>query len=121
MNILSSAFVCWVVGIRRHDVLLDSCVNLDVVGPGPQCVSAGAMETWVQSTLWGGGARGLHPWEGWTLFEELVLNNRVGCYRETVCPAFSAPLPYCDSPVGSLEVEHVRPPDLGLSTPQDCE
>lgn len=49
--------------------------------------------------------------------EELVLNSRVGCYKETVCLAFSAPLLYCGSPVGSLEVEHVRPPDLGLSTP----
>lgn len=51
MNILSSAFIRWVVGIRRHDVFLDSCFNLDVVGPGPQCVIAGAMETWVKNHI----------------------------------------------------------------------
>lgn len=113
MNILTSASICWVVGIRRRDVLMDGCFNLDVWGLVP---NVSVLEQWKHE--WKAhcevGYWGLHPWEGWML----VLNSRVGCYKETMCLAFSAPLPYCGSPVGSLEVEHVRPPDLGLSTPK---
>lgn len=51
-----------------------------------------------------------------TNFEELVLNS-VDCYKTAACLASSVPQPYCGSPVDSLlEVEHVGPLNLGLST-----
>lgn len=84
MNILTSASICWVVGIRRRDVLLDGCFNLDVWGLVP---SVSVLEQWKRE--WKAhcevGYWGLHPWKGWMLILKSLFSTAEWAVTQRPC------------------------------------